>query len=211
MKHSELITIITKQTGKEPTQQEIADILGLTRNAVSSRAFRNKEYNFSEVEKISKHYQVNLFNIENNQNIYDNCIALPVLGNVSACYGVETYDKNKNGVFHISGKLMQDLGANPNATDIIFAEGDSMEPTIQSGSALVVDKAKKEVKDGKIYCIRFNGVLMAKRLQMLPPKIIRVISDNFQKYKPFEIDFSKEIDFDFIVVGEIIRWMTNSR
>ena len=43
MRHSEIISTITKQTGNEPTQQEIAEILGLTRNAISSRAFRNKE------------------------------------------------------------------------------------------------------------------------------------------------------------------------
>ncbi|MBQ6515759.1 hypothetical protein IJI31_01115 [bacterium] len=58
MKHSELLQLITKQIGKEPSQQELAKILGLTRNGISSRAHRDKEYSYSEVEKIKQFYGV---------------------------------------------------------------------------------------------------------------------------------------------------------
>ena len=50
-----------------------------------------------------------------------------------------------------------------------------------------------------------EGQLYAKRLQKIPPNIIRIVSDN-DKYRCFEIDLSKTPDFDFEVIGEIRWW-----
>jgi phage repressor protein C with HTH and peptisase S24 domain len=80
-----------------------------------------------------------------------------------------------------------------------------MYPTIEGGDCLIVDKSKTDIHDGKIYCVRIEGQLYAKRLQLLPPKTILVISDN-PKYKSFEVDFSKTIDFDFAIIGEVKWW-----
>ena len=81
-----------------------------------------------------------------------------------------------------------------------------MYPTIEGGDSLLIDTSKKEVYDGRIYCVRIDGQLYAKRLQKIPPNTIKVISDNEKKYDAFYIDFSKSIDFDFEVIGEIRWW-----
>ena len=121
-------------------------------------------------------------------------------------YGITIYDENQTGVYSISSKLLKDLGANTSTTEMIFAQGDSMEPTIHGGDRLIVDLSKKDIHDGKIYCIRFEGELYAKRLQKLPSKKIKVVSDNKEKYDSFYVDFSNGIDFDFEVIGEILYW-----
>ena len=89
---------------------------------------------------------------------------------------------------------------------MIFASGDSMTPTIEGGDSLLIDLSKREVYDGRIYCVRIEGQLYAKRLQKIPPYQIKVISDNKEKYDPFYVDFSKNIDYDFEVIGEIRWW-----
>ena len=133
--------------------------------------------------------------------------SIPIRGNVEAScgYGVTVYEENVTSTYSISKKFADDLGINPKSSEIIFARGDSMEPTIQGGDCLLVDKSKTEIYDGKIYCTRIDGQVYAKRLQKIPPSTIYIVSDN-SKYKGFEVDFSKEIDFDFEVIGEVRWW-----
>lgn len=194
--------------------RKISEIWGMDEASFSRKKRFGSEIKFENIKQLEKELNINLTNTENNisSNI-DNCLTLPVLGEVSASLGtgIEVFNESQTGVYKISAKVLKDIGANPNQSDIIFAEGDSMEPTIQGGSALIVDKSRTEVKDGKIYCINFNGALMAKRLQLLPPKKIRIISDNFNKYPAWDVDLDKEINFNFKIVGEVMRWMTNAR
>jgi len=61
---------------------------------------------------------------------------------------------------------------------LITADGDSMYPTIKSGCLMLVDTRHQEtIKDG-IYVLRWDGALMAKRLQKLLDGAILVKSDN---------------------------------
>lgn len=196
------------------TQGEFAAAIGVTQKTITFWENDKNEPNEENILTICNKYNIDKdFFITQDVITIDNCLNLPILGGVSASMGtgIEVYDESKTGVYKISAKVLKDIGANPQTSDIIFAEGDSMEPTIQGGSALIVDKSKIDVKDGKIYCIQFNGALMAKRLQLLPPKKLRIISDNFNKYPAWDVDFSKDIDFDFKVIGEVMRWMTNAR
>lgn len=136
------------------------------------------------------------------------CSTIPVRGDVHASMGsgITIYNENQTATYQISNKLASDIGVNLKNTEMIFASGDSMEPTIMGGDSLLVDKSKTEIYDGRIYCVRIDGQLYAKRLQKLPPDKIKVVSDNEQKYDPFYVDFSKNIDFDFAVIGEIRWW-----
>lgn len=135
------------------------------------------------------------------------CFDIPVRGDVNASmgYGVTVYNESRTAGYSISKKLASDLGISRSRTEMIFAQGDSMLPTIEGGDSLLVDHSRKEIYDGKIYCVRIDGQLYAKRLQKIPPNTVRIVSDN-EKYRSFEIDFSKDIDFDFEVIGEIPWW-----
>ena len=137
----------------------------------------------------------------------EDCLAIPVRGEVTASlgYGVTVYNESQTATYSISKKLARDLNVNPQKTEMIFAQGDSMLPTIEGGDSLLVDLSKKEVYDGKIYCVRIDGQLYAKRLQKIPPNIIRIVSDN-EKYRSFEINLAKELDFDFGIIGEVCWW-----
>lgn len=66
----------------------------------------------------------------------------------------------------------------PDRLALVFARGDSMEPTIHSNDTILVDMAQTQIVDGSIFVIRLGDELYAKRLQKLPDGGIHIISDN---------------------------------
>lgn len=204
MDYNTVLAMLLQVTKRNITQKELCQITGIDKGAMSARAARNSKFKPDEIKKIEKAFNVNL----NNNFVNNNFIQIPVFGNVTASmgYGITVYDENQTGIYEISSQLAKDIGIVSGKTQMIFASGDSMYPTIEGGDSLLIDTSKKEVFDGRIYCVRIDGQLYAKRLQKIPPNTIKVISDNEKKYDAFYIDFSKSIDFDFEVIGEIRWW-----
>ncbi|MDE2563928.1 MAG: transcriptional regulator [Sphingomonadales bacterium] len=60
---------------------------------------------------------------------------------------------------------------------VIAVEGDSMEPTLRDGDEILVDRGAVPLRAG-IHVIRFDDVLLVKRLELAGPGTVRVISDN---------------------------------
>lgn len=186
------------------TNRELAQIWGIDETSVSRKKRLKTQLTTKEIEAVEKKIGKSL-----TSNIIDNdFINIPVRGDVNASmgYGITVYNEEQTGVYKISRELARDIGISPNNTEMIMASGDSMHPTIEGGDSLLIDLSKKEIYDGRIYCVRIDGQLYAKRLQKIPPCKIKVISDNKEKYDPFYVDFSKEIEFDFEVIGEIRWW-----
>ncbi|KGJ86410.1 LexA family transcriptional regulator [Colwellia psychrerythraea] len=81
---------------------------------------------------------------------------------------------------------------NPNDLAVVFAKGDSMEPTINSGNTILVDLSNKKLTEGSIYVLRLGEDLYAKRLQQRFDGSIELISDNkeyiTQTVKPDELE-----------------------
>lgn len=199
MKLSEFIKETNKHLEYKLTYTKVAEILNVSRQYLST--IRDKELSVKNLNILTEYFNKNV-----NKNF--DFIKIPVYGNVTASmgYGISVYDENQTGVYEISQKLAKDIGIIPGKTEMIFASGDSMYPTIEGGDSLLIDTSKKEIHDGRIYCVRVEGQLYAKRLQKIPPNTVKVISDNEKKYDPFYVDFSKDINFDFEVIGEIRWW-----
>jgi len=66
----------------------------------------------------------------------------------------------------------------PDCLVVVFAKGDSMEPTINNGNSILVDTSTKALSDGSIYAIRLGDQLYAKRLQKRFDGSVELISDN---------------------------------
>ena len=179
---------------------QLADVLGMSRQYISK--IKDDELDEKKLNILNSYF--NEMSTDNEAKFFK----IPVFGNVTASmgYGISVYDENQTGVYEISSKLAKDIGIVSGKTQMIFASGDSMYPTIEGGDSLLIDTSKKEIYDGRIYCVRIDGQLYAKRLQKIPPNTVKVISDNEKKYDPFYVDFSKNINFDFDVIGEIRWW-----
>lgn len=194
----ELIELILNNS--KDNQTKIAEKIGCQKSFISQIKSGKSKLPSEKRVILEREYQHLIIN-------NDDCLSIPVRGDVTASmgYGITVFDESQTGTYQISRKLASDLGIMPERTEMIFASGDSMLPTIEGGDSLLVDLNRKEVYDGRIYCVRIEGQLYAKRLQKIPPTKIIVISDN-QKYQSFEIDFSKQIDFDFEIIGEVRWW-----
>lgn len=74
---------------------------------------------------------------------------------------------------------LRKLGVEPPNVSLIRVEGDSMQPTLNDGDDIMVDKgaALKPLRDG-IHVVRIDGVLMVKRLARAPGGRLSVLSDN---------------------------------
>ncbi len=98
-------------------------------------------------------------------------------------------------------------GLFPSKVEVYYGSGDSMEPRIRDGDALLFDTADTKPAHGKIFILRWRGGLMAKRLRIYDGRIW-ISSDN--KSDPawkedLPADPERE---DFEIVGRV-RWIAS--
>lgn len=96
-------------------------------------------------------------------------------------------------------------GLKPDLLQVYYGSGDSMEPRIHDGDAIMFDTADTRIVDDAIYVIRYDGHVFAKRLQKLGDDLVAIVSDNRadpQWRKPVVVRPSD----DFEVLGRV-RWI----
>ena len=79
--------------------------------------------------------------------------------------------------------LAGELRATPDELHLLYIEGDSMEPTLREGDAVLLRRGR-ELRDG-VYALRLGDAVLVKRLQFLADGLFRATSDN-PAYQPFE-------------------------
>lgn len=74
----------------------------------------------------------------------------------------------------------------PGALSSMYARGNSMEPRIYDGDALLVDTSQTTILDGRVYAIWYAGELRVKRLYKRPDGGLLIHSDNERDYPRFD-------------------------
>lgn len=120
--------------------------------------------------------------------------------------GVETSDSGQIYADHVSGfwsfpPAVKAGWRNMPHVYSIPVEGDSMEPTLTSGSYVFVDMTHNVPTPEDIYACDYGDGLTIKRLQLIPRSDkIRVMSDN-QRYSSYEL-LREEVR----VYGRVVAW-----
>lgn len=97
----------------------------------------------------------------------------------SAGHGSLVEDETPSQYIAIKKSSLAASGVNTSNLIIMYARGDSMEPTIYSGDPLFVDRnATTIAPDGGIYIFNYGTDVFVKRLQMTFTGDVLVISDN---------------------------------
>lgn len=111
-------------------------------------------------------------------------VTIPAYGEVRPSAGAGSVSPNQQStsVVAFDRGWLREIGVNPGYAVVLFADGDSMYPTIPNGSAMVVDTSKLEIRHGCIYVFDLDGDLMVKRIERLPDGTIDLISDNRDRY-----------------------------
>jgi len=120
---------------------------------------------------------------------------------ISCGYGAIVYNNDETCKCRVPNRTLRELGANKNQTHIVYAQGNSMSPEIQSGDALLVDTSQTDIIDGVVYAFNYDGQPMCKRLSKIG-KEIKAISNN-AAYEPFMIDFNMQ----FNIVGRVVGFV----
>lgn len=98
-------------------------------------------------------------------------------------------------------KWLQHRGFSEGSLVLVWAKGDSMEPTIHNNDTLVINTDRKVLTDGNIFVLRYSDTLWVKRVQPRADSWL-LISDN-KMYPPIEIPHSEKHSFD--VVGQVVH------
>ncbi|MFV0561561.1 S24 family peptidase [Malaciobacter mytili] len=109
-------------------------------------------------------------------------------------------DEDASEVFEVPEYFISMLGGKENLKNIdaINVVGDSMEPTLNSGNIIFIDKTKKDSKREGIYAFTTIHGLFVKRIQQRVDGNLDIISDN--KDYPIQILNSHEIN----ILGKVV-------
>ncbi len=119
----------------------------------------------------------------------------------SAGPGALVDDESRQNAFGFEERWLRAVSSQPDAVSMIQVTGDSMAPTLADGDDILVDRSKAGInlRDG-IYVLRFDDVLMVKRLALNPAaRRISIRSDN-PNYPGWEDTDPASVD----VIGRVI-------
>ena len=209
MRYIEFIEHLQKFTGKKIKDTDIARILNITPQATHQRKVKNTTISDCEIALVAKTYDIEPIVFKQIiDESGDELVFLKEYTDISAALGNgrEVLSENDTQLFPIPRVLLKTIGASIQDSSIIHTNGDSMYPTIIGGcDKILVDTSKTDIYDGKIYVIRLDNSILAKRLQKLPGGVLKIISDN-PTYESYNIDLKDE-SLNFQIIGRIL-WLS---
>lgn len=122
----------------------------------------------------------------------------------SAGNGTAVESESETHSYAFSRKWLTKRGLAPNHLSVISVRGDSMEPDLNDGDLILIDRADTTLADGKIYAVQYSNNLFVKRIQYIPGDTVRLGSSN-ALYSPIEIT-TPEAD-GVHVVGRVVASM----
>ncbi len=181
MQTGELIKKLRVEKGL--TQEQLGNLLGIQKSAVAKyENGRVENIKRMTIKKMSEIFDVSpLVFLENEYEDVrkTSTITVPIYSNLSCGKGLLTEERPIDHIalppsMMFSGKAFGNI-----------AQGDSMEPTINSGD-LIIFQETPEVESGQIGSFSLNGECYCKRFRKLADGSCWLFSDN-PKYEPIPI------------------------
>ncbi|MBC2659782.1 LexA family transcriptional regulator [Pseudomonas sp. MSSRFD41] len=119
--------------------------------------------------------------------------------------GEENTHVEIRGILAFKSEWLRLNRLNPKHLDVIYANGNSMEPTISSGDVLLIDRSKIEPKDGQIFAMysEAKGTIVKRLIQSdFDGWLIR--SDNPDKTKYGDQTLSDEDINEVRIIGRVV-------
>lgn len=91
---------------------------------------------------------------------------------------------------------------NPKSMVLMRVDGDSMQPEIMDGDAVLLDQSKTDIRLGKIFAVGFEDAIYLKRIDRVPGKVI--LKSTNPAYPPLEIDVQGQEQDLFRVIGQVL-------
>lgn len=172
-----------KKANKARTNKELAEILGFSSSNISTWLQRNtipyKEICETSISTGVSSKWLLTGEGEAKEGVAEYINVPEYRIEASAGHGSLVEDETPSQYIAIKKSSLAASGVNTSNLIIMYARGDSMEPTIYSGDPLFVDRnATSIAPDGGIYIFNYGTDVFVKRLQMTFTGDVLVISDN---------------------------------
>lgn len=129
-------------------------------------------------------------------------IAIPRIdAAASAGPGGLVEDDRSDGALRLDTALLRQLRVRAGNASMIAVAGDSMQPTLSDGDAILVDRGDRRGVSGAIHVVRHDGVLLVKRLARTRDGW-ELVSDN-PAYPPIALTGPPDI------IGRVV-WLSRS-
>jgi phage repressor protein C with HTH and peptisase S24 domain len=194
MKYNEVLACLQNLTKEKPTQQAIADVLGVGQTAIAGRARRNTEFTDDEIKMLEKSFNV-IFPSPDGDKIQVDYYP-DVL--VSCGNGIYSLGESKEQMT-VPKKLIKGYSDSYKYV-IVTAFSDSMQPEIKEKDMLIVRIAEMEnIIDNHIYIFCHEGRFYCKYLSYnLGQVIVRSLNPEYPtRY------IEKENLENFELIGEV--------
>lgn len=97
------------------------------------------------------------------------------------------------------------LGAQPENLCMITVDGDSMEPELLNGSAVLVDLSDNSARRDGTYVIRVGDAVLVKNLQRIPGGFIKVSTTNpSSRFEPFNLHERGMEEQQAAIIGRVV-------
>lgn len=204
-----------KRQGFHLTQESAAEALGVTQGAIGNMLHGRLAISLRALGKWSRLLQVKPADIDPvlakqlvmaddpaDQNWVDITARTQA---VALGHGSEIDEWAETRKLKFRLDSLRRKGLYPSKVEIYFGNGDSMEPRVRTGDALLYDLSDTKPAHGKIYVVRWQGALLAKRLRVYDGRLW-ISSDNKSdpQWKD-DVPVDPERD-DFEIVGRV-RWI----
>lgn len=201
------------------------DRIGVSELARKTGFARNSLYNWSEKGNIplDKLFVLTQHGVNLNYVLFDNQIAqnteqslnndefglIPVREDIQVSAGdgaIAGAEEKSKYCLAFRKDWLKNRGLKEKDLYVVFARGDSMEPTISDKDSLLVNTAEKDPQDGHIYVIRSGEMLWVKRIQRLLDGSLLLLSDN-KFYPPMPIKLNEACDVE--IIGKVVNSSKN--
>jgi len=120
----------------------------------------------------------------------------------SAGGGAYGFDEEEHEMISIDEKIMNNMvGMGNTELEAIHVDGESMEPTLQDGSIVFIDRTQTNINKNGLFVAATTGGLFIKRIHQRADGMVELISDN-SMYPPQSIS-PDEVTIVGKVVGNI--------
>ena len=194
MKYNEVLACLQNLTKEKPTQQALADVLGVGQTAIAGRARRNTEFSDDEIKMLEKSFNV-IFPLPDSDKIkidyYPDVL-------VSCGNGIYFLGETKEQMT-VPKKLIKGYSDSYKYV-IVTAFSDSMQPEIKPNDLLIVRMIEMEnIIDNHIYIFCHDEKLYCKYLS---DNVGQVIIKSANHEYPTRYLEKEQLE-DFRLVGEV--------
>jgi hypothetical protein len=117
---------------------------------------------------------------------------------VSAGHGAVVLDEGLHSSLSFHRDYLQAQGVSEKNAVVVQVKGRSMEPTIDDGSVLLINRSYQEVRDGLIYAFRHDGELFVKRMHRSGADLLAGADNPDREQYPDMLISAKDSDFEMI-------------